>query len=541
VTAGVPGELRPRSAPARFASIALAVGTVTLAARIVGFGRSVVFSKTVGDTCLGDAYNAANQLPNVLFEIVAGGVLAGVVVPVVARHVEAGRRAAATATASALMTWTVLALTPAALLALLGSRLYAAVFAAPSCPGSASLLAALLVTFVPQIWLYGLAVVSAGILQAHSRFLAAAVAPMLSSIVVITAYLTFALAAADRDGTDLTTVTSRTIAVLGWGTTAGVLTLALSTLVPLTRLGLRLRPRLRFAGGDRRAILGIAAAGLVGLVLQQLSQLLVLWAARQTDDPGAVTRITWAGAIYLLPFAVLVAPVLQLVFPRLSAAAERGNAEVAQVLARTVPVVALLAGLGTALLAATAVPVARVFVIGPGSNETAGLAAAIVAFAPAVVGFALLGLASRTLLAQHRATSAGTVTASAWGSVILAVAAAVLLPSGWVVPALGAATSAGMMVGAATGWVLVRRSVPTLAVPRRPLLVVLVATAASAGITGPTSRTLSEAGIATATAGAVGCAALCTVVYVGVVAVGDRDMVKQVLSLRRRQPEGART
>ena len=46
--------------------------------------------------------------------------------------------------------------------------------------------------FVPQVWLYGLAVVSAGVLQAHSRFLAAAAAPLLSSVVVICAYLTFA-------------------------------------------------------------------------------------------------------------------------------------------------------------------------------------------------------------------------------------------------------------------------------------------------------------------------------------------------------------
>ena len=77
---------------AGLASVALSVAGLTLAARIFGFGRSVVFSKTVGDTCLGDAYNAANSLPNVLFEIVAGGVLAGVVIPVVARHAGAGRR-----------------------------------------------------------------------------------------------------------------------------------------------------------------------------------------------------------------------------------------------------------------------------------------------------------------------------------------------------------------------------------------------------------------------------------------------------------------
>ena len=95
--------------------------------------------------------------------------------------------------------------------------------------------------FVPQLWFYGLAVVSAGVLQAHQRFLAAALAPLLSSIVVITAYLIFA---GTRGPTALW--------VLGLGTTLGVVALALTTAMPLGRLGLRLRPRLGFAAGDRR-------------------------------------------------------------------------------------------------------------------------------------------------------------------------------------------------------------------------------------------------------------------------------------------------
>src|SRR6188508_3887213 len=170
---------------AGFASVAAAVAGLTLASRLVGFGRSLVFSKTVGDTCLGDAYNAANSLPNVLFEIVAGGVLAGVVIPVVARHAGAGRRLEASQTVSALITWTLLLLTPAGLAALAGAELYGQAFAKADCAGSAETVAALLVMFVPQIWLYGLAVVSAGVLQAHRQFLAAAAAPLLSSLVVI--------------------------------------------------------------------------------------------------------------------------------------------------------------------------------------------------------------------------------------------------------------------------------------------------------------------------------------------------------------------
>ena len=227
---------------ASFASVAAGVASLTLASRLVGFGRSVVFSKTVGDTCLGDTYNAANSLPNVLFEIVAGGVLAGVVVPVVARHVGAGRGEHASRTASALITWTLLVLTPAGLAVLAGARLFATIFAKADCVGSGDVLAALVVMFAPQVWLYGLAVVSAGVLQAHHRFLAAAAAPLVSSVVVIIAYLGYAALAAPSANAEPSLLTDQALAALGWGTTLGVFALAACTVVPLGRIGLRLGP-----------------------------------------------------------------------------------------------------------------------------------------------------------------------------------------------------------------------------------------------------------------------------------------------------------
>lgn len=534
---------------AGFASVALGVAALTLTARVIGFGRSVVFSKTVGDTCLGDAYNAANLLPNVLFEIVAGGVLAGVVIPVVARHVGAKRGQAASETTSALITWTLVVLTPAALLAFLGAQQYAEVFSAGSCPNGSATLAALLVMFVPQIWLYGLAVVSAGILQAHRRFVAAAAGPLLSSAVVITAYLLYAHLAPAAASNDLDQLSDRALRALGWGTTLGVAALALTTAVPLSRLGLRIRPRLRFAAGDTDVVVRIAAASLAGLVMQQLSLLLISWAAKQTGDPGALTRFTWANAIYLLPFAVLVAPLLQLVFPRLSSAAEQGGDAVNRVLSGIGPPIVLLSSLGAALLAATAVPVARIFVLGPGSGRTEALAWPIAAFAPAVIGFALLGLASRALLAQHLARAAGTVTVVAWGVVIVAVLVLrQAVPADWVVPSLSAAVSLGMVAGAVVGWVLVGHSGtdPTSSRAARPLALALAVTLPAAVVAGGgvawLSRGLLDTGLAGAVLGAFGCAAGCTIAFGLIVLLVDRRLLTQVYALRSRsdtQPETA--
>jgi putative peptidoglycan lipid II flippase len=522
---------------AGLASVAAGVAGLTLAARLVGFGRSLVFSKTVGDTCLGDVYNAANSLPNVLFEIVAGGVLAGVVVPVVARHVGSGRSEHASRTASALMTWTLLVLTPAGLAVLVGARLFAAAFAKADCADSADVLAALVAMFAPQVWLYGLAVVSAGILQAHHRFLAAAAAPLLSSVVVIMAYLSYAGLATPSANEDPSQLTGQALAALGWGTTLGVLALALCTLVPLGRIGLRLRPRLRFAAGDRSVIMTIAAAGIIGLVLQQLSVLLINWSAQQTADQGALTRFTWANAIYLLPYAVLAAPLLQLSFPRLAAAAEQGRTEVGQVLAETGPVTVVMAWLGAALLVGTAVPVARVFVLGPGSERTEALAWPIVAFAPAIVGFTLLGLASRTLLAQHMGKASGIANAMAWGAVIISVALLrLVVPPEWLVPALAVSVSLGMVVGAAAGWALLRRSGMPAVGLGRPMLVSLAAAVTAGAVSAAGSQLLADVGVVAAVLGAVAAALLCVAVFAGALRLLAPALLAQLWALRRRTP-----
>lgn len=317
----------------------------------------------------------------------------------------------------------------------------------------------------------------------------------------------------------------------------GVLALAACTLVPLARLGLRLRPRLRFAEGDRSVIVTIAAAGIAGLVLQQLSVLLINWSAQQTGDQGALTRFTWANAIYLLPYAVLAAPLLQLTFPRLAAAAEQGRADVEQVLAETGPATVVMAWLGAALLVATAVPVARVFVLGPGSGRTAALAWPIVAFAPAVVGFTLLGLASRTLLAQHLGKASGVANAGAWAAVIISVAVLrLVVPAVWLVPALAGSVSLGMVLGAAVGWLLVRRSgMPGVGLAR-PILVGLVAAVPAAGVGAAGSLVLAEVGIGLAVLGACAVAMLCVLVFAAMLRLLAPSLLAQMWALRRRTP-----
>ena len=77
--------------PAGLAGAALLIAGVTALSRVLGFGRWLVFSETVTDSCLGTAYSTANLLPNIVFEVVAGGALASAVVPLLGAQLAPGR------------------------------------------------------------------------------------------------------------------------------------------------------------------------------------------------------------------------------------------------------------------------------------------------------------------------------------------------------------------------------------------------------------------------------------------------------------------
>src|SRR6185437_11822634 len=108
--------------------------------------------------------------------------------------------------------------------------------------------ARMLIVFAPQVLLYGLAVVLYGILQSHRRFGAPALAPLLSSLVVIGAYAAFGLVGSAYVN-HLSALPPRAEYVLSGGTTLGVFALVLTAVIPAWRLGLGSRPTLRFPPG----------------------------------------------------------------------------------------------------------------------------------------------------------------------------------------------------------------------------------------------------------------------------------------------------
>jgi putative peptidoglycan lipid II flippase len=524
------------------AGAALLVAAVTVVARAVGFGRWIVFAHTVHGGCLADVYNTANLLPNVLFEVVAGGALAGAVIPVLAGPITRADRAAVEQTVSALLTRALVLLVPVTLLAAALARPLMRFFLGGhgQCTDTAVEVGTrMLLIFLPQLFCYAIAVVLAGTLQAHRRFLAAALAPLVSSVVVIGAYLLFRHLAHGAVGLDVVPHRART--ALSLGTTLGVVALALSVLVPVLATGLRLRPRWALDDGAR--VRALAAAGVAALVAQQFNLLVVTWLANHHGRPGAVTAYTWAYAVFLLPYAVLAVPIATSAFPRIAAAIADDRAEgAARLTAGTTRAVVAVSCLGAALTAAAAVPVSRVFAAGVTSADDRALAGGIVALAPGLLGWGLVAHLSRVLYAAHQGRRAAVAVVSGWtvaavGNVALIAAT----PNRDAVAALGAGTSIGLSVAGALLLAAVRRCAgPTALRGVARTAVAGLSAGAVAGVAGyAVGRQFADSGTSGAVLGAAAVAAVCTVIFLAGLALGDRTALTQI-SPRRLRP-GATT
>jgi putative peptidoglycan lipid II flippase len=518
------------------------IGGITVIARVVGFGRQLVFAHTVGSHCLGTAYATANQVPNIIYDIVLGGALTAAVVPVLAGaaarrapyptarpnggspgqpagadgiasrnglagdasgtdrlagtdelagargraelagglasaggpaegagsagrgaegpapaagtisasteaaagpEAEASPDAEASQISSALLTWTVVLLAPASLIiALIARPLASALLAGvPHCSQAAAVTVSsgMLVVFAPQILLYGLAVVLYGILQAHRRFTAPALAPVVSSLVVIAAYLAFVpLSAGYHDR--LSALPRSAELVLSLGTTAGVAALVLIALGPALRLRLRLRPALRFPAGVARRVRGLAAVGFATLIAQDASLVVVMVLANSRQGQGAVVLYNYGWQMFFVPYAVLAVPIATSVFPELSASDGPAFDRTAAASTRAAM---LVSWLGAALLAGAAWPAAHLFV--SNASQTRQLALAFTAFAPGLVGYGLAAGLSRVLFASGRNRLAAVALIGGW-LVVTAVDVTVvpLVRARWVVPVLGLGNTIGL-------------------------------------------------------------------------------------------------
>ncbi|MBV9448323.1 MAG: virulence factor MviN [Streptosporangiaceae bacterium] len=441
---------RIQSLGAGIARGAAIIAVLTVASRIMGLARTLVFSQKVGADCLGTAYVTANQVPNLIYELVLGGALTSAMVPVLARSAERAasdpaERAHVSQITSALLTWSVIILVPLTLGVAAAAGPIASLLN-PANPNAhcnrADMVNAtgnMLAVFAPQVVLYGLSVVLFGLLQAYRRFTGPALAPVISNLVLIASFLAFGALDA---GLPLAKTPLLAEFVLSAGATLGIATLVLVVLPPTWRLHLKLRPTLRLPPGVARRASGLASVGIVELIAIDVSNVVVIALANGRGDTGALVIFNYAWLVFNAVYAVLALSVVTSAFPVLSA---RAGAAFDRACAGSTRAVLLLSGLGMAVLAAIAVPAAHVLAKRP--DQVPELIEGFALFAPGMVGIAIVANLSRVMFALGRLKVAAVALTGSWLLVIAAdLLLAELAPPRLVVPALALGSTIGQTV-----------------------------------------------------------------------------------------------
>ncbi|WP_268258382.1 murein biosynthesis integral membrane protein MurJ [Parafrankia discariae] len=378
------------------ASGTMAIGTI--ASRASGFLRTVAIAAAIGTGAVGQAFNVANTTPNILYDLLLGGILTSVVVPVL---VQASKEDpdGGDSFASSLITLMVLGL---------GAAVLVGMFAAPQIislylnagPAQRALGADLLRWFMPQILFYGVGATLGAILNTRQSFAAPMFAPVLNNLVVIATCVVFIFLPGPRPPT-LDGITDAQKIVLAGGTTLGVVVMTIALLPSVRSVGFRYRPRL-----DLRHPGLITAARLAGwtLLYVLISQLGYLMITRLSSSTTAYSIYTYAYQIFQLPYAIIGVSVITALLPRMSGHAASEQADLVREDLSTAARMTVTAIVPSALfLLALGRPIAvTVFNHGAvGYDDAIAIGDTLSAFAIALVPFSLFQVQLRAFYAYR--------------------------------------------------------------------------------------------------------------------------------------------
>ena len=281
-----------------------------------------------------------------------------------------------------------------------------------------------------------------------------------------------------------------------------------------------------------RGAAGLAAVGVIELIAIDLANLLAIALANGRGPTGAVVIFNYSWQVFSSLAAVLALSIIISAFPVLSA---RDGLELDQTCAGSTRAVLLVSWLGTAVIAAIAVPAAHVLAKQP--DQIPQLVAGFALLAPGLAGIGVITNLSRMMFAIGRLKVAAAALAGSWLLVIVAeVALAELAPARLVVAALGLGITIGQTLAAIPLVIATRRIRGEVAVQgiRRAALTGLAAAAvgSAAGvavsIVVPVSHKLLAVGVAVLAAG-------CAVIAFGAVAylLDDGDLRTALARLRQ--------
>ncbi|MEI8405256.1 MAG: murein biosynthesis integral membrane protein MurJ [Actinomycetes bacterium] len=461
-----------------------AVGSMaagTTISRATGVLRVLALVYVLGISPLADAYNLANTIPNMVYDVVLGGVLGATFIPVFIQRLTSTSEREAWKSISAVVTLAVVVLAATTAIFLALAPLLIDAFTSlehVQHTGSAQHLATqrhvatvLLRWFVPQVFLYGLLSIGGALLNVRRRFGAPMWVPIANNVVCIGVLLTFATVA-PSPSLHSVSMSPGQLALLGAGTTAGVLVQFLLLLPSLAKAKLgRLRWRWDLKDPAVRTVARLGSWTFGFVVINQAALFFVIALAFSVGGSGPVSSYTYAYAFWQMPYAIVAVSVMSAVTPDLAthhstedeiAFIARFGSGLRSVLAMMIP-----ASVALFLLAKPAIAL----LLGHGNTQprqTAETGMALAELSLGLVGFSVFQYVVRALQAMHRTKAAFWLYL---GENVINVGAALLLVGPLGLAGIALSVSVGYSVAAVAGLLLLEHWLGHLGSPGcyRPL------------------------------------------------------------------------
>ncbi len=306
-----------------FAQNTALMSVLTSISRVTGFIRLIALAAVLGNTVIAgslvtDSFNLANVIPNYIYELVLGGILSSIIIPIFIEYMTKKGEKEAFKVASIITNLSLLILGTIALLGIIFP--YFLVKALTFLSGSKNIELAVFFFrfFAIQVIFYGLAAMSSGVLYSYRRFGISTFAPIVNNITVIITVIFFF-------GYNIKTNPEFALMSLAIGTTLGVFLMFAVQVPSLIKVGFKYVPSLDF----RHPAVKKAALMSFPLFLYVLGNVAPMWVevGLAWRHKNAVTALQWAWPFFQLPFGIFAVSVVNALFPVLSESVAKGDIE----------------------------------------------------------------------------------------------------------------------------------------------------------------------------------------------------------------------
>jgi putative peptidoglycan lipid II flippase len=452
-------------------SLVMAGGTIT--SRIIGFFRTVVLALTIGVTTdAADAFGVANQLPNNVYAIIAGGVLSAVLVPQIVKarsHKDDGL-----GYINSLLTLAIVVFAVVTIVATLAAPFLISIYTSGWSPAQLALATAFAYWCIPQLFFYGLYSMLGEVLNARSAFGPYMWAPVLNNLVGLLGLVAF-LIIFGADPTGARTVESwdqSQIALLGGSATLGVMAQAFILFFSWRKIGVNFSLNFSWRGVGLRPAMKAASWTLGMVLITQIGGLVqTVVASRAVVDRtegvaiASIAAMAIAWLIFMLPHSVVTVSVATAYFTKMSEHVQQKQIDLMKVdLRLALRVVVLVNVFSTIALVLLSYPVARVFV--GEYDSTVALGNVLLATMVGLISFGMVFMFQRAFYAlEDTKTPFVYTTIQIVIHIIGSIVLFFVMDSEFLVMSLAALTSATISIQALTAYIFLRSRVGAIGAP----------------------------------------------------------------------------